>query len=41
MTADGEVMTQKRWIAAEVPGGIFKELTVSMWGTKWAPGPPP
>ena len=32
MTADGEVVTRKRWIAAEVPGGIVKEVTVTKKG---------
>jgi hypothetical protein len=32
MTADGEVVTRKRWIAAEVPGGILKEVTVTKKG---------
>jgi hypothetical protein len=32
MTADGEVATRKRWIAAEVPGGIVKEVTVTKKG---------
>jgi hypothetical protein len=32
MTADGETMTRKRWIAAEVPGGIVKEVTVTKKG---------
>ena len=32
MTGDGEVMTRKRWIAAEVPGGILKEVTVTKKG---------
>ena len=31
-TADGEVVTRRRWIAAEVPGGIVKELTVTKKG---------
>ena len=31
-TADGEVVTRKRWIAAEVPGGILKEVTVTKKG---------
>ena len=31
-TADGEVVTRKRWIAAEVPGGIVKEVTVTKKG---------
>src|SRR5262249_3922318 len=31
-TSDGEVMTRKRWIAAEVPGGIVKEVTVTKKG---------
>jgi hypothetical protein len=31
-TADGEVVTRKRWIAAEVPGGIVKEVTVTRKG---------
>jgi hypothetical protein len=30
--ADGEVVTRKRWIAAEVPGGIVKEVTVTKKG---------
>src|SRR5262249_10307518 len=29
---DGEVVTRKRWIAAEVPGGIVKEVTVTKKG---------
>ena len=32
MTADGEVVTRKRWIAAEMPGGIVKEVTVTKKG---------
>jgi hypothetical protein len=32
MTSDGEVMTRKRWIAADVPGGILKEVTVTKKG---------
>jgi hypothetical protein len=32
MTGDGEVMTRKRWIAPEVPGGIVKEVTVTKRG---------
>jgi hypothetical protein len=32
MTGDGEVVTRKRWIAAEVPGGILKEVTVTKKG---------
>jgi hypothetical protein len=32
MTADGETRTRKRWIAAEVPGGIVKEVTVTKKG---------
>jgi hypothetical protein len=32
MTADGEVVTRKRWIAPEVPGGIVKEVTVTKKG---------
>ena len=32
MTGDGEVMTLKRWIAPEVPGGIVKEVTVTKRG---------
>jgi hypothetical protein len=31
-TSDGEVVTRKRWIAAEVPGGIVKEVTVTKKG---------
>ena len=31
-TADGEVVTRKRWIAAQVPGGIVKEVTVTKKG---------
>ena len=31
-TGDGEVVTRKRWIAAEVPGGILKEVTVTKKG---------
>jgi hypothetical protein len=31
-TADGEVVTRKRWIAADVPGGIVKEVTVTKRG---------
>ena len=31
-TSDGEVVTRKRWIAAEVPGGILKEVTVTKKG---------
>ena len=31
-TADGEVVTRKRWIAPEVPGGIVKEVTVTKKG---------
>jgi hypothetical protein len=30
--ADGEEVTRKRWIAAEVPGGIVKEVTVTKKG---------
>ena len=33
-TADGEVVTRKRWIAAEVPGGIIKEVTVTKKGDR-------
>jgi hypothetical protein len=33
-TADGEVVTRKRWIAAEVPGGIVKEVTVTKKGNQ-------
>jgi len=33
-TADGEVVTRKRWIAAEIPGGIVKELTVTRRGNQ-------
>jgi hypothetical protein len=29
---EGDVMTRKRWIAAEVPGGIVKEVTVTKRG---------
>jgi hypothetical protein len=32
MTADGETVTRKRWIASEVPGGIVKEVTVTKKG---------
>jgi hypothetical protein len=32
MTGDGEVVTRKRWIAAQVPGGIVKEVTVTKKG---------
>src|SRR5262245_11871669 len=32
MTADGEVVTRKRWIVAEVRGGIVKEVTVTKKG---------
>jgi hypothetical protein len=32
MTADGEVVTRKRWIAPQVPGGIVKEVTVTKKG---------
>jgi hypothetical protein len=32
MTADGEVVTRKRWIAAQVPGGIVKEVTATKRG---------
>ena len=31
-TADGEVVTRKRWIVPEVPGGIVKEVTVTKKG---------
>ena len=34
MTADGEVATRKRWIAAEVPGGIVKEVSVTKKGNQ-------
>jgi hypothetical protein len=33
-TADGEVVTRKRWIAAELPGGIVKEVTVTKKGDR-------
>jgi hypothetical protein len=33
-TADGEVVTRKRWIAAEVPGGIVKEVSVTKKGNQ-------
>jgi hypothetical protein len=32
MTGDGEIMTRRRWIAPEVPGGIIKEVTVTKKG---------
>jgi hypothetical protein len=32
MTADGETVTRRRWIAAELPGGIVKEVTVTKKG---------
>jgi hypothetical protein len=33
-TGDGEVVTRKRWIAAEVPGGIIKEVTLTKKGDR-------
>ena len=33
-TSDGEVVTRKRWIAAEVPGGIIKEVTLTKKGDR-------
>jgi hypothetical protein len=33
-TADGDVVTRRRWIAPEVPGGIIKEVTVTKKGDR-------